>query len=201
MTGAYLLVPHGGGEETAHACPPGYLTKEQQERAERRERRAQGESAQAEHEAKGKEGACYTRKHPEPKGELMTRDTQAGARVTAPATRLKPGAYAAAARTAQRLGARASSLPGAAGNWQPAGKGPLVDDNQDYPEVNGQGLADLNGRIADFATRRAATCSPPSARAASGSPTTPAPTGARSATRCPPRRSARSPTARRAAGR
>ncbi len=98
-----------------------------------------------------KAGGCFMRKHPEPKAELMTRDTQASARVTAPAEKLKPGASAAAARAAARLGARASSLPGAAGEWQPAGKGPLIDDDEHYPEVSGQGLADLNGRISDFA--------------------------------------------------
>src|SRR3954471_13788843 len=121
--GAYLLALRDHRDEArAQACPPGYLTAEQHERAERREQRAQGESGEAEKEREGgaeQEHACYTRKHPEPKGELMARDRQAGSRVTAPATTLKPGAYAAAARTARRLSARASSLPGAGAAWQP----------------------------------------------------------------------------------
>ena len=152
-TSAYALTSRDGERESAQACPPGYLTAEQHERAERREQRAQGEAGEAEKQGKAEqEHACFTRKHPEPMGELMTRDTQAGSRVTAPATALKPGAYAAAARTARRLGARASSLPGASAAWQPAGKGPLIDDAAGYGEVNGQGLADLNGRISDFAS-------------------------------------------------
>jgi Bacterial pre-peptidase C-terminal domain len=161
-TGAYLLVRRASEDGVAQACPPGYVTQEARERMERREQRAGGESGEAERareaererEEHGEEGErrCFTRKHPEPKGELMTRDTQASARVTAPASQLKPGAYAAAARSAKRLGARVSSLPGAAGDWAPAGNGPLIDDDPDYPEVNGQGLADLQGRISDFTT-------------------------------------------------
>jgi hypothetical protein len=146
----FALRPRDGGEETAHACPPGYITAEERERVERREQAAQGEAAR-EKESKAQEGSCFTRKHPEPKGELSTRDAQASARVTAPATTLKPGAYAAAARNAKRLGTRVSSLPGAGGDWQAASKGPLVEDDANYPEVNAQGLADLNGRISDFA--------------------------------------------------
>ena len=165
----FALRPRRGSESEAQACPPGYITEAERERAERREQLAGGASErereaekereekaekarEREHEEEGGKTACFTRKHPEPKGELMTRDTQASARVTAPAERLKPGAYAAAARDAQRLGARASSLPGAGGDWQPAGKGPLIDDDENYPEVAGQGLADLNGRVSDFAT-------------------------------------------------
>ncbi|MEO8687559.1 MAG: hypothetical protein ABI611_04990 [Solirubrobacteraceae bacterium] len=139
------------GEETAQACPPGSITQAERERIEGRERRAMREREKEAERGREKAGGCFTRTHPEPKAELMTRDTQASARVTAPAEKLKPGASAAAARAAARLGARASSLPGAAGEWQPAGKGPLIDDDEHYPEVSGQGLADLNGRISDFA--------------------------------------------------
>ena len=90
---------------------------------------------------------------PEPKGELSTRDAQASARVTAPATTLKPGAYAAAARNAKRLGfTRVLPAPRRGRRdrqaaSRPAGRG----RTRTTREVNAQGLADLNGRISDFA--------------------------------------------------
>ena len=54
-------------------------------------------------------------------------------------------------RSAERAQMPAGTLPGSAGTWEPVGKGPLIADDPRFDEVNGQGLADLNGRIADFA--------------------------------------------------
>ena len=39
-------------------------------------------------------------------------------------------------------------MPG--GQWNPAGTTPLIDDEPGYDSVNGQGLADLAGRITDY---------------------------------------------------
>lgn len=112
--GASLFLLRDGGNEVAQSCPPGYVTAHERERMERREQLAQGARGEAEREREAEdERRCFTRKHPEPKGELMTRDRQASARVTAPASRLKPGAYAAAAR------ACGASLPGRDGRAGP----------------------------------------------------------------------------------
>src|SRR3954454_19289599 len=45
----------------------------------------------------------------------------------------------------------AATLPGSAGTWEPVGSTPLVADDPRFGEVSGEGLADLNGRIADYA--------------------------------------------------
>ncbi len=158
---AVALKAREHAREYAANCPAGYVNREQRDATERRAHAspgagaAQSEKARektAENSSGGPEPVCFNRKHPESLTELATRDRQATARETAPASSVRSGAYASAAARAQRMGARASSLPGAGADWTPAGSGPLVNDDPHYPEVNGVGLADLNGRISDFAT-------------------------------------------------
>jgi hypothetical protein len=41
-------------------------------------------------------------------------------------------------------------VPGAQGTFTPAGTMPLISDDENYPSVNGLGLADLAGRVDSF---------------------------------------------------
>ena len=97
-------------------------------------------------------------------------------------------------RAPARRGSRPTParVPGSGGTWAPAGRGPLIADDERFDEINGLGLGKLNGRISDFAYDR------PGNRlfAAVGeggvwqSDDLGAHAGARSATRCRRRRSA-----------
>jgi photosystem II stability/assembly factor-like uncharacterized protein len=141
-------------------CPPGYLSGEQLELRERRERRAQGEAeggeAEREREAEkereeGGGESCRTAKGPEPIGELMQIQNESGRRARGGQAGVKTGAYASAVADARQIATASGTLPGSAGEWTPAGKGPLIGDDKRFNEVNGQGLADQNGRPSDFA--------------------------------------------------
>jgi hypothetical protein len=165
-----LAVTHRDGTATARACPPGTTTKAQRERLHERERRyerahsggaeAEGE-AEAEREGdRGGEGAdvagCLTRKHPESTQDIAAVNAFRAVRQSAPFSTVAPGAYAAGVGQRDALAARKRTLAGTGGTWKPAGQGPLVADDERYPETNGLGLADLNGRVTDFAYDSAA---------------------------------------------
>ena len=155
---AFALI---GGEAGAscwarrRVCPPGYLGEKQLELRERREQRARGETEKGDAERKREEalgeGSCRAGKGPEPIGELMQIQTESGRRARGGQGGVKTGAYASAVADAKRIATASGTLPGSAGAWTPAGKGPLIGDDERYDEVNGQGLADQNGRPSDFA--------------------------------------------------
>ena len=63
---------------------------------------------------------------------------------------MKAGAYANAVAQARSAARQPRATPGADGQWTPAGTTPLIDDEPGYDSVNGQGLADLAGRITDY---------------------------------------------------
>jgi hypothetical protein len=139
--------------ERADACPPGYLGAEQREKLERREERmmaARGYGA-AKARDKGEGAGCQLRKHPEPVAELGAINANRTVRQSAPARALRPGAYAAASRSRQRAAGTRRTVPGSDGTWTPAGSSPLVNDDPNYDEVNLLGLADISGRVANFA--------------------------------------------------
>jgi hypothetical protein len=156
-----------GGTAVAGAgdCPPGTTTRAQRERLHARELRFErlngagaeqsGEEAEREAERGGGEGGgvdgCMTRKHPETLGDIAAVNAFRAVRQSAPFSSVKPGAYAAAVRERNARAAARRTLAGSGGSWEPAGQGPLIADDERYPEVNTLGLADLNGRVTDFA--------------------------------------------------
>ena len=92
---------------------------------------------------------CVNARRPESAAELMRQTSQANARATAPFSAVAPGAYAAG--MAQRAAiARGAPVPGTGGSWTPHGKGQLIGDSPDYPEINGLGITEMAGRIQDF---------------------------------------------------
>lgn len=93
-------------------------------------------------------GLCIVKKRPESLRELNALfDTRSISRL-APYG-YKGGAAVAAARQADALDR--VSVPGTAGRAQEYGRGPLIVDSPDTPEVNGLGLDDNMGRIDSFA--------------------------------------------------
>lgn len=92
---------------------------------------------------------CVVGKRPESLRELtLMAETRAMSRL-APLGTYTAGAGLAAVRQASAL--RPGSVPGTSGTAKPYGKGPLVVDDEDYPEVNGLGLEDNMGRIDSYA--------------------------------------------------
>ncbi len=137
--------------KVATGCPAGFVTPERLASEQARERRAviNGLRPAAGPEADRTAGGCRARSVPEHTGELLTVQTESGRRARGGQPGVRGGAYAAAVRDRDRMAA--GTLPGSAGTWEPVGKGPLIADDPRFGEVNGQGLADLNGRVADFA--------------------------------------------------
>jgi hypothetical protein len=158
-----LGLHRGDGTPVAEAgdCPPGTTSRAQRERMHAREirfERLNGEEAEREGEEAERdrgEGAdvdgCLTRKHPESLGEIAAINAFRSVRQSAPFSTVAPGAYAAGVSQARAIAAQEQTLAGTGGTWKPAGQGPLIADDERYPEVNTLGLADLNGRITDFA--------------------------------------------------
>ena len=157
-----------GGSATRAARPGGRLparlpaAEEQLELRERREQRAAGARGRGEAERPSASGArargarrgrpAAPRKGPEPIGELMQIQNESGRRARGGQAGVKTGAYASAvARREADRDARPARCPARPATWTPAGKGPLIGDDKRYDEVNGQGLADQNGRPSDFA--------------------------------------------------
>jgi hypothetical protein len=150
------------GEREEASCPPGFTTAAQRERMGEREKRyealrgdagEESDRGEADHEeADGEGGAgCQPLKHPESLGDIAAVNAFRSVRVTAPATAVRAGAYAGAVGERDALARAPRTLAGTGGTWEPAGRGPLVADDDRYDQVNGLGLGDLNGRVTDFA--------------------------------------------------
>ncbi|MGZ4276684.1 MAG: hypothetical protein ACXVFK_08220 [Solirubrobacteraceae bacterium] len=166
-TASALVLRHaGGGDARASACPPGFTSERQRALARDREQfverareaaTAGGERDRAEAgrgadgDAEGAARGCQPLKHPESFADVARISANQTARAAAPATRVRPGAYANAVAQARSAAAQPRSVPGAGGTWTPAGTTPLLDDVDGYDSVNGQGLADLAGRITGYA--------------------------------------------------
>jgi photosystem II stability/assembly factor-like uncharacterized protein len=135
----------------AHGCPPGFVSPERLASDQTRERRAEvnGLRAPVRAEIESPAGTCRARKAPERTSELLTIQADSGRRARGGQPALRFGAYAAALNEREQMAA--GTLPGSAGSWEPVGSGPLIADDPRFDEVNGEGLADLNGRVADFA--------------------------------------------------
>jgi hypothetical protein len=160
------LTRHGdAGTPAAAACPPGTTSKAQRSSLHAREvlfeqrnaaaaQRRDEAARDGEGERGGGEGAgvdgCVPRKHPESTQDIAAVNAFRAVRSSAPFSTVAPGAYAAAVKERDAIAARKRTLAGTGGAWTPAGKGPLIADDQRFPEVNGLGLADLNGRVTDF---------------------------------------------------
>lgn len=92
---------------------------------------------------------CVVSKRPESLKELNSLfDTRSIARL-APFGAYRGEAAVAAARQAAAL--ERVAVKGTSGKAQPYGKGPLIVDSPDHPEVNGLGLDDNSGRIDSYA--------------------------------------------------
>ena len=133
------------GSSAAATCPAGFVPVGGKAGAD-----PDHPKGEADREGGGVRG-CLNRKHPESFSDLMAANQHQAARVTAPAGSVRTGAYASAIRQRDRIDAAGSTLPGSGGTWTPAGKGPLIADDSNFAEVNGEGLADLAGRTNDFA--------------------------------------------------
>jgi photosystem II stability/assembly factor-like uncharacterized protein len=150
--GAFALVRSHRDEAVAQACPPGFASPAERQLELSREHASEGDGPDAEAAAEKSSGAgCTPRKHPESKGDLLKMQGNSGRSARGGAPGVRSGAYAHAVRQRARLAANAGTLPGSGGAWTPAGHGPLIGDDANYDEVNGQGLADQNGRPSDFA--------------------------------------------------
>jgi len=93
---------------------------------------------------------CVSVARPESAAELTRMASQATARATGPFASVAPGAHAAALRQRAAIAA-APAVAGTGGQWTPVGKGQLIGDAPEHPDVNGQGITNIAGRIQDFA--------------------------------------------------
>ncbi|MDX6285962.1 MAG: hypothetical protein QOG53_1447 [Frankiales bacterium] len=91
--------------------------------------------------------ACVPLRHPESPLDLAAMQSQRAAIAAAPNAQVPTGAYRAAVNQRAALLAAPTAVSGADGAWSPLGKTPLIADGKDYGSVNGEGLADLAGRI------------------------------------------------------
>ena len=92
---------------------------------------------------------CVVSKRPESLKELNALfDTRAISRL-APFGAYDDGAATAAARQSAALSR--AKVPGTRGKARAYGRGPLIVDDENYPEVNGLGLEDNMGRIDSYA--------------------------------------------------
>ena len=155
------------GDAAGRDCPPGYRRPrggaepapsaaagpEYQGVAGAEPEQAEPEEAEREGAGAGEAGEapCGARKHPEPFGELAVMNGERAAKSTAPFTHLRAGAYAAAVAERDALLAAPDPVAGTDAQWTPLGSTPLLANEPGYDEVNGLGLAELNGRIQDFA--------------------------------------------------
>ena len=138
--------PNGGASAKAQACPAGFVSASALASQAARERRAEVNGLRARvRESELASGACRRAGAPERVGDLLSVQNDSGRRARGGQVAIKTGAYAAAARQAEALGAPT------AGTWEPLGTTPLTADDKRFAQVAGEGLADLNGRVGDFA--------------------------------------------------
>ena len=142
------------GQEVS--CPPGYLGEEQLELRERREQRAARRRAE-EGEAERERERRAARRLPRRQGPGADRRADADPDRVGPPRPRRPGRREDRRLRARRRRTRSGSRPRPARSpARPASgrrraSGPLIGDDPRYDEVNGQGLADQNGRPSDFA--------------------------------------------------
>jgi hypothetical protein len=138
----------------ARGCPPGTTSRAQRERMRDRERlyeRAHTAGGEGESDAEHADlKGCLALEHPESLDDIAGVNAFRSVRQSAPFADVAPGAYAAAVRRRDAIAAQPNTLAGTGGTWKPAGTGPLVADDPRYGSVNGEGFADLNGRVTDF---------------------------------------------------
>ena len=148
--------PTGATTATAQTCPPGFepaspSTAERELAAYQSAGRTGVTLSRAlDGAAAGtSSGLCVNREHPESPADLMAMARQQQAARLAPLTQVPPGAMRAA-YASRSATLDAAAIRSAKGKWQPLGTTPLVADNANYDEVNGEGLGDLAGRIDSF---------------------------------------------------
>ena len=138
--------PPGGASATAQGCPPGFVSPGQLASGSAREQRATVNGLRTKTvESDLPAGSCRSLRAPEHASDLMAMQTESGRRARGGVAAVKTGAYAAAVKQADALPAPTT------GTWEPLGSTPLVADDARFGEVKGEGLADLNGRVADYA--------------------------------------------------
>lgn len=144
LSAVVMATPRTTPRAAASACPAGYA-KQSVDRSGptwvTRLREATAESAPA--------PGCVRVDHPESAADLSRANAEQQARETGPFQTVRAGAREAA--LAQRARLAGSSVPGTRGDWTPVGNTPLIANEPDYNEVNGEGLVNLAGRIQDFA--------------------------------------------------
>ncbi len=89
---------------------------------------------------------CVRVKHPESMREIALRDGQMLASEAAPAGANPAALYRAALEQRAAMIAAAPAVSGAGGGWQPAGKGPLLSNDERFG-TSGTGLAEVSGRV------------------------------------------------------
>ena len=95
----------------------------------------------------GEAGACVPMRHPESYFEKAQGAAQWQDKFGAP----PPGAIRAAVERKAAMQPLTASLANAGGTWQQYGTGPLIANDANYPNVNGEGLVTLSGRVDSFA--------------------------------------------------
>jgi hypothetical protein len=141
-----------GANAAALDCPPGYHPWDEERAVEHRlklrtlpsrfEEVLEGLDSEA-----PSSGLCISNKHPEEFSEIEALLADRISRAAAPSDSVAPGAFRAAVQQRARLITAAPKVRGASGAWQPLGVGPLISNEEGFDEVNGLGLAKLNGRI------------------------------------------------------
>ena len=158
LAGAAALVAgtRGGGDTESRLAAARPCEDESKEREERGEKGEKGRSRTARDGREGsffsgpslKEPPCGERPGlPESFADLARANSSIASRSVAPGTRLKPGAYRAAARAA-------ADLPATDGEWKPYGRAPLETGRTEYDVSDGSttlGLGNVAGRLNVFA--------------------------------------------------
>lgn len=135
----------------AAACPPGWVPAPSVTDAQRAAERDLGDprftDLVASLDATSGGAGCAPARSPEPARELMAMQAQWSAKTGTP----PPGALRAAVARRAVLAQASGGVPGASGTARPLGTTPLISDDPRFASVNGLGLADLAGRVDDFA--------------------------------------------------
>ena len=141
-----------GTSAAALDCPPGYRPFDEEREAEH-QMKLRTLPSEFEEVLEGLDSEspssrlCISNKHPEEFSEIQTMLADQVSRAAAPFDSVAPGAFRAAVQQRERMIAAAPRVSGTGGAWRPVGVGPLISNEEGYDEVNGLGLAKLNGRI------------------------------------------------------
>jgi hypothetical protein len=144
---------HAAGTSAAALdCPPGYHPWDQEREAEHR-MKLRTLPSEFEEVLEGLDSEapssrmCISNKHPEEFSEIQSMLADRVARAAAPFDSVAAGAFRAAVQQRESMIAAAPGVRGSGGAWRPVGVGPLISNEEGFDEVNGLGLAKLNGRI------------------------------------------------------